>query len=91
VAVVLAAYGYPGTVRSGDVITGIDDAGVVFQAGTKLDKGRLLTAGGRVLAVTSSGPDLSSAIGNTYAAVERVHFEGMHYRRDIGRKGLRRW
>lgn len=92
VCVVMAAHGYPGQVRTGDVITGIEGCGTeVFQAGTRLGAQGLETAGGRVLGVTASGPDLRTAVKNTYAAVARIHFEGMHYRQDIARKGLRRW
>jgi len=92
VCVVLAAAGYPATPRSGDLITGIENCGAqVFHAGTKTSNRGLETAGGRVLGVTASGPDLAAAIRNTYAAVEHVHFDGMHYRRDIAQKGLRRW
>ncbi|MEQ1883621.1 MAG: phosphoribosylamine--glycine ligase [Bryobacteraceae bacterium] len=92
VCVVMAASGYPGTVRTGDQITGIETCGAqVFQAGVKQGTNGLETSGGRVLGVTSSGPDLASAIRNTYAAVEKIHFDGMHYRKDIGKKGLRRW
>jgi phosphoribosylamine--glycine ligase len=92
VCVVLAAAGYPGDVRTGDIITGIDDCGAqVFHAGTRMGPNGLETAGGRVLGVTNSGPDLATAVRNTYAAVERIHFDGMHYRRDIGKKGLKRW
>jgi phosphoribosylamine--glycine ligase len=95
VCVVLAAAGYPGTPRKGDVITGIEDAealgAVVFHAGTRLGARGLETAGGRVLGVTASGATLQEAIDRVYAAVSRIHFEGMHYRRDIGAKGLKRW
>jgi phosphoribosylamine--glycine ligase len=93
VCVVLAAAGYPGSPRRGDRITGWEQVnrGVVFHAGTELDLYGLTTNGGRVLGVTSSGPDLATAIGNTYGEVEKVRFEGMHYRKDIGRKGLVRW
>ena len=92
VCVVLAAAGYPGTVRSGDPIEGIENCGAqVFQAGTRVGPRGLETAGGRVLGVTASGADLAAAIRNSYAAVSRIHFEGMHYRRDIGKKGLKRW
>lgn len=92
VCIVLAAAGYPGTPRTGDLITGIDDCGAtVFHAGTRQTEHGLVTAGGRVLGVTSSGPDLPAAISNTYKAVRRIHFDGMHYRSDIGRKGLKRW
>jgi phosphoribosylamine--glycine ligase len=92
VCVVLAAHGYPGQVRTGDQITGIGDAEAqVFHAGTRLGPQGLETSGGRVLGVTASGPDLVSAVRNTYAAVEKIHFAGMHYRKDIARKGLLRW
>jgi phosphoribosylamine--glycine ligase len=92
VCVVLAAEGYPGQARTGDRIRGIEACGAeVFQAGTRAGAGGLETAGGRVLGVTARGSDLGAAIGNVYAAVERIHFEGMHYRRDIGQKGLKRW
>jgi phosphoribosylamine--glycine ligase len=92
VCVVLAAAGYPGQVRTGDPITGIDGCGAeVFQAGTRVGPHGLETAGGRVLGVTARGPDLAAAIGNVYSAVSRIHFEGMHYRSDIGGRGLRRW
>jgi phosphoribosylamine--glycine ligase len=93
VCVVMAAHGYPGQVRTGDEITGIDAAeetgAMVFQAGTKLDNKRLVTAGGRVLGVTASGDDLESAIDHAYRAVRMIHFDGMHFRSDIGAKGLR--
>jgi phosphoribosylamine--glycine ligase len=92
VCVVIAADGYPAKARTGDLITGIEDCGAqVFHAGTRAGAHGLETAGGRVLGVTASGADLAAAIANTYAAVERIHFEGMHFRRDIGRKGLKRW
>jgi phosphoribosylamine--glycine ligase len=95
VCVVLAAHGYPGKVRTGDLIHGIDDAesagACVFQAGTRQTERGLETAGGRVLGVTHSGPTLGNAIDNAYAACDRIRFDGMQIRRDIGRKGLRRW
>jgi phosphoribosylamine--glycine ligase len=93
VCVVLASEGYPGTVRSGDAITGCDrvrDA-VVFHAGTKMDNNVLVTSGGRVLGVTSSGSTLAEAMRHTYDAIRPIHFDGMHYRKDIGHKGLKRW
>jgi len=97
VCVVLASGGYPGPYQQGKEIFGIDGAeglgspvrAKVFHAGTKFAEGRLVTAGGRVLGVTATGPDLATAIDNTYAAVSEIRFEGMHYRRDIGEKGLR--
>ena len=95
VCVVMAAHGYPGKVRSGDEIHGIRKAeslgAAVFQAGTKEEEGVLKTAGGRVLGVTASGSDLPSAIEQAYRAVAEIRFDGMHYRKDIGRKGLKRW
>ncbi|MGP0072809.1 MAG: phosphoribosylamine--glycine ligase [Bryobacteraceae bacterium] len=93
VCVVLAAAGYPGAVRTGDAIKGLDQVhnATVFHAGTKLDKNVLLTSGGRVFGVTASGVTLEAAIANTYQDVRKVHFDGMHYRKDIGQKGLKRW
>ncbi len=95
VCVVLAAHGYPGTVRKGDAITGISAAEAtgarVFHAGTALRDGRLVTNGGRVLGVTHSGATLQAAIDNAYAACTRIHFDGMQIRHDIGAKGLKRW
>ncbi len=96
VAVVLAAEGYPGKPRTGDEITGIEEAEAtgakVFHAGTKRDaQGRIVTSGGRVLAVTASAPTLPAAIESAYKAVAPIHFGGMQYRKDIGKKGLKRW
>ncbi len=92
VCVVMAAAGYPGKVRSGDAITGIGAAGAeVFHAGTRIGDAGLETAGGRVLGVTARGATLQAAIDNSYRAVSRISFEGQQYRKDIGRKGLRRW
>jgi phosphoribosylamine--glycine ligase len=92
VCVVMAAAGYPGQVRTGDLISGIEvERAQVFQAGTKQTERGLETAGGRVLGVTSSGPDLASAMRHTYAAAAKIHCDGMHYRSDIGAKGLKRW
>ncbi|HSW48939.1 MAG TPA: phosphoribosylamine--glycine ligase, partial [Bryobacteraceae bacterium] len=95
VCVVLASENYPATPRTGDVISGIEEAeatgAAVFHAGTKLTPEGLVTSGGRVLGVTASGPDLPTAIERSYQAVGKIQFRGMHYRRDIGRKGLTRW
>jgi phosphoribosylamine---glycine ligase len=92
VCVVLAADGYPGAPRRGDAITGVGEAlaqpGVLlFHAGTALQDGRLLTAGGRVLSVVGRGVTLDEAARTAYSAVAHVQFDGMQYRRDIG-KGL---
>jgi len=94
VGVVLAARGYPGEVETGQVITGLDvvarecpDA-VVFHAGVAARDGALVTAGGRVLTIVGRGATYPDAIACAYDAVSRVHFDGMQYRRDIGRKAL---
>jgi phosphoribosylamine--glycine ligase len=94
VCVVLASGGYPGAYSKGKTITGINMAEedrriAVFHAGTRQEGDRLVTAGGRVLGVTATGQDLASAIMRAYEAVNKIHFEGMHYRRDIGAKGLK--
>ena len=86
VCVILAAHGYPGQVRTGDRIDGLDELGsgvVVFHAATARVGGRLVTAGGRVLGVTATGETIEAARERVYRAVERIRFDGMHYRRDI--------
>jgi phosphoribosylamine--glycine ligase len=93
--VVLASGGYPGPYASGQPIDGLEDAAAcpgvtVFHAGTALRDGRLVTAGGRVLGVTATAPDVPAAVAAAYEAVGRVRFAGMHYRRDIGARALRR-
>lgn len=95
VCIVLASKGYPGKPELGMAITGYDTAetqgGVkVFHAGTEFHDGKLFTAGGRVLGVTATGADLNAAVERAYAAVGKIRFDGMHYRRDIGAKGLKR-
>jgi phosphoribosylamine--glycine ligase len=90
VTVVLASQGYPGEPRRGDVIEGIDAAAAlgatVFAAGVARDgDGRLVTAGGRVLAVTGTGATVAAARHHAYAAAACVSWPGMHYRRDIAR------
>jgi len=94
VCVVLASAGYPGAYETGKAIGGIDQAealgATVFHAGRRQGANGVETAGGRVLGVTANGPDLVAAIDSAYRAVDHIHFEGMHYRRDIGRKGLAR-
>jgi phosphoribosylamine--glycine ligase len=95
VCVVLASGGYPGKFETGMPISGIDQAeatgATVFHAGTNLGAHGLETAGGRVLGVTAGGANLATAIGRAYEAAGRIHFAGMHYRRDIGVKGLKRY
>jgi len=94
VSVVLAAGGYPGKYAKGKVISGIEDArntgALVFHAGTRMENGNIVTSGGRVLNVVGMGADIKEAVRNTYAAVEKISFEGMHYRRDIAAKAIAR-
>jgi phosphoribosylamine--glycine ligase len=95
VCVVLASAGYPGKPETGKVITGVEaaeklDGVAVFHAGTKADAGRLVSAGGRVLGVTARRPALRDAVDRAYAAVDKIRFEGMHFRRDIAARGLKR-
>jgi phosphoribosylamine--glycine ligase len=92
--VVMAAAGYPAAPRTGDVITGLEDAAAlpdvhVYHAGTVRDGDAVRTAGGRVLAVTGVGDDLAAAARAAYAGVERVRWPGAHYRRDIGARALK--
>jgi phosphoribosylamine--glycine ligase len=90
--VVLASGGYPGRFPVGIPIRGVEDAGeTVFHAGTRYGPNGLETAGGRVLGVTAAGETLQQSIDRAYAAVRKIHFDGMHYRTDIGRKGLKRY
>jgi phosphoribosylamine--glycine ligase len=85
----MAAPGYPGAYPKGLPISGIetinDPDTIVFQAGTAIQDGRLLTAGGRVLAVSGLGRDLDTAVGRAYTGVNQIKFEGAHFRTDIGR------
>ena len=96
VGVVLAAHGYPGEVRSGDVITGLDEVKrdcpdvMVFHAGVKQRGADLVTAGGRVLTVVATAPSFAIAIARAYEAASKIHFNGVQFRRDIGQKALGR-
>ena len=91
--VVLAAAGYPDEPRKGDAITGIpaptDDCRV-FQAGTRLEGKTLLTSGGRVMCVTALGDSIRIARTRAYETVERIGFDGMQYRKDIGHRALKK-
>jgi phosphoribosylamine--glycine ligase len=92
-AVVIASRGYPESSESGQPIEGIEQAemipGVtVYHAGTAMRDGRIVTAGGRVLTVVGRGTRFDEAIARAYAGATRIHFDGMQYRRDIGRKAL---
>jgi phosphoribosylamine--glycine ligase len=95
IGVVLAAGGYPGKVRSGDVIEGLDDDfgadAKVFHAGTKLNaEGRVTTAGGRVLTICALGKDIAAARECAYDAAAKVRFDGAFCRRDIAHRALHR-
>ncbi|MFM8441702.1 MAG: phosphoribosylglycinamide synthetase C domain-containing protein, partial [Acidobacteriota bacterium] len=90
--VILASEGYPSTPRKGDLIKGLDDVAAaanvqVFHAGTaKNDDDDFVTSGGRVLGVTAVGDNLDSAIDSAYGGVAKISWEGMQFRRDIGRR-----
>ena len=94
VGVVLAAHGYPGEVRTGDVIHGLDDVArdcpdaQLFYAGVKQQGSDLVTSGGRVLTVMAMAPSFEIAIARAYEAASKIKFEGMQYRRDIGQKAI---
>jgi len=96
VGVVLAAHGYPGDVRTGDVIHGLDEVArdcpdvQIFYAGVKQRGDDLVTAGGRVLTVMAAAPSYEIAIARAYEAVSKITFDGKHYRKDIGSKALTR-
>ncbi|MSV27785.1 MAG: phosphoribosylamine--glycine ligase [Bryobacterales bacterium] len=95
VCVVAASRGYPGAYPAGFPIHGLDEAegtgAVVFHSGTRKSANGIETAGGRVLGVTAGGADLPAAIAAAYAGVSKIHFEGMHVRKDIGQKGIKRY
>ena len=91
VGIVLASGGYPDTYETGKVIHGLDAAEAlgavnVFHSGTAKRGADIVTAGGRVLTVVASGSDYREAIARAYQAAGKIHFEGMHYRKDIGAK-----
>ncbi|MGM0603577.1 MAG: phosphoribosylamine--glycine ligase [Bacillota bacterium] len=91
--VVMASGGYPIKYEKGKEITGIKEAEsagdiIVFQAGTEIKDAKLLTAGGRVLAVTAMGDELEDVIEKAYAGVKKIYFEDFHIRNDIGQKAL---
>ena len=90
ICVVMAAKGYPSSYEKGKEISGLNSDEnrqvVVFHAGTKLENGKVLTNGGRVLGVTALGSDINQAIKNAYSAVDKIKWDGVHYRKDIGNK-----
>ena len=94
--VVIASENYPATPRTGDPIDGLEELAAdpqgayVLHSGTRLDaEGVVVSAGGRVLSVTALGDTLEEARARAYAAVDRVHLEGSHHRRDIGLRAAR--
>ncbi len=95
VCVVLASGGYPGSYEKGKEITGLEmanevDDTLVFHAGTTLNNERIVSSGGRVLGVSALSASLDAAIVQAYEGVNKIHFDGMYYRRDIAAKGLRK-
>ncbi len=93
VCVVVASGGYPGKYQKGIPILGLEAAAadpnvLVFHAGTRLDDGKVVTSGGRVLGVVAKASDFEEARGIVYEAVERIQFEGMQYRKDIGLRAV---
>lgn len=95
VCVVMASGGYPASYEKGFEISGLDVAGamedvVVFHAGTSFENGKVVNHGGRVLGVTGLGPTVGAAIDRAYQGVAKIHWQGVHFRTDIGRKALNR-
>jgi phosphoribosylamine---glycine ligase len=95
VCVVMASGGYPGTFEMGKKIAGLDGAAAVegvkvFHAGTSKRDGNFYTSGGRVLGVTGRGSSLETAVARAYEACGRIEFEGMHYRKDIAGRALKK-
>jgi phosphoribosylamine--glycine ligase len=92
--VVMAAAGYPDQANKGDVIEGLERAarlpGKIFHAGTRLEAGKVLTNGGRVLCAVGLGASVREAQREAYALADTVHWPGVHYRRDIGYRALQR-
>lgn len=95
VCVVIASNGYPGKYEKGRVITGLNGVKgqknvFVFHAGTSFDNSNIVTSGGRVLGVTALGNDIGEARDNAYKAIEEINFDGMHYRKDIAYRAIKR-
>ena len=85
--VMLVSGGYPGSYEKGKLMSGFDatEGSILFHAGTKASEGAVLTNGGRVLAISSMGDDIASAVRQSLANAEKIQFDGKFYRRDIGR------
>lgn len=94
VCVVMASEGYPGMLRKGFEITGIEDAekdgAIVFHAGTSVRNGKIVNSGGRVLVVTADGEQVTDAIAKAYEAVAKIHWTGVQYRHDIAKRAVNR-
>jgi len=92
--VVMAAGGYPGAYRNGRPISGLEaadsDSRKVFHAGTANENGAVVTSGGRVLCVTGLGDTVAAAARDAYEAVDRIHWDGAYFRRDIGHRAIAR-
>jgi phosphoribosylamine--glycine ligase len=93
VCVVMASEGYPGSYPKGKSISGLPDVStqknvMVFHSGTKTDNGNIVTNGGRVLGVTAMGDDIKSAIKQAYQAVDKINWDGAHFRTDIGKRAI---
>ncbi len=90
--VIMASGGYPKSYKKGVEITGLTsgqfDGVIVYHAGTKIENDKLVTSGGRVLGVTALGDSLADALKKSYEAVENIHFDNAHYRKDIGKRAL---
>jgi phosphoribosylamine--glycine ligase len=91
----MASGGYPGSYEKGRVISGLEEAArvddaFVFHAGTALQGGKVVTNGGRVLGVTALGKGIGEAIAKAYEVVGKISWEGVHFRKDIGQKALKR-
>lgn len=94
VCIVMAAGGYPGKYKHGDVMRGLEEAkeqgAYVFHAGTALSDGQFVTNGGRVLGVTAISSDIKQAVAKAYQAVGKIQFEGVHYRKDIAHRAMKK-
>ena len=93
VCVVLASGGYPGNYEKGKVISGLealDDNTMVFHSGTAMLDGQLVTAGGRVMALSRKAPSMSEALEQVYKEINKISFKNMHFRKDIGKRALNR-
>jgi phosphoribosylamine--glycine ligase len=83
--VMLVSGGYPGKYEKGKTITGLENIrGQIFHAGTRMESGKIATAGGRVIACTSLGTNLNEALESSFQDAETINFEGKYYRKDIG-------